>query len=101
MKVKVSLPTDDATYDEVLRAFVEEADALIDAVLQASGMSAPLADPPLRIRKLSSTIAALLFLAWRSPRREDVASYLRVVREELEMLAEDLRSRGEVLLTGE
>lgn len=101
MKVKVGLPVDDSTYDEVLRAFVEEADALIDAALNASGLDAPLVEPPPRIRKLSSTIAALLFVAWRSPKRDEVTSYLRAVREELEVLTEDLRSRGGVLLTGD
>ncbi|MEN3047946.1 MAG: hypothetical protein ABDH63_04095 [Candidatus Caldarchaeales archaeon] len=101
VRVKVGLQEDDASLDQLLAVFLEEAESLIDATLQSHGHRVPLADPPMRIRKLSSTIAALLFLAWRSTRREEAAALLRAVREELAALSEDVRSRGTVLLTGE
>ncbi|MCS6788388.1 MAG: hypothetical protein NZ733_03750 [Aigarchaeota archaeon] len=101
VRVKVGLQEDDSSLDQLLAVFLEEAEALIDATLESHGHQVPLADPPLRIRKLSSTVAALLFLAWRSTRKEEAASLLRAVREELAALGEDIRARGTVLLTGE
>ncbi len=101
VKIRVGIDVGDPTHDRTIASFIEEADALIDAVLEANGFRTPLEEPPGRVRKLSSAIASLLFIAWRSPRREDAANYLRLVREELRAFSEELRNRGGVELTGE
>lgn len=101
VKVRLGIDVNDPTHDRTIVSFIEEADALIDAVLEANGIRTPLEDPPARVRKLSSTIASLLFVAWRSQRRDDVAGYMRSVREELRAFAEELRGRAGIELTGE
>jgi len=101
VKIRVGIDVNDASYDRMIASFIEEADALIDAILEANGFRTPLEEPPGRVRKLSSAIASLLFIAWRSPRREDAANYMRLVREELRAFSEELRNRGDVELTGE
>jgi len=101
VKIRVGIDVNDSSHDRMIASFIEEADALIDAILEANGFRTPLEEPPGRVRKLSSAIASLLFIAWRSPRREDAANYLRLVREELRAFSEELRNRGGVELTGE
>ena len=101
VKIRVGLDVSDTFHDRTTASFIEEADALIDAILEANGFRTPLEEPPARVRKLSSAVASLLFIAWRSQRREDAANYMRLVREELRAFSEELRNRAGIGLTGE
>jgi hypothetical protein len=101
VKIRVGLDVSDTFHDRTIASFIEEADALIDAILEANGFRTPLEEPPARVRKLSSAVASLLFIAWRSQRREDAANYMRLVREELRAFSEELRNRAGIGLTGE
>lgn len=101
VKIRVGIDVSDTSHDRTIASFIEEADALIDAILEANGIRTPLEEPPARVRKLSSTVASLLFIAWRSQRREDAANYMRLVREELRAFSEELRNRAGIELTGE
>ncbi|MEM3708831.1 MAG: phage protein Gp36 family protein [Nitrososphaerales archaeon] len=75
VKAKLNIPASDNSEDNAIFNFIEQADAFIDAVLEAHGFSVPLSPIPNIIKHASADLAASLFRFREAPPNEIRARY--------------------------
>jgi len=75
VKAKLNIPITDTTEDTALTNFIEQADAFIDALLEAKGLTVPLSPVPTLIKHSSADLAASLFRFREGPPGEIRSRY--------------------------
>jgi phage gp36-like protein len=73
--VKAKLKISDNSEDNAIAQFIEQADAFIDALLEAKGINTPLNPVPSIIKHASADLAASLFRFREAPPNEIRARY--------------------------
>lgn len=75
VKAKLNIALSDNSEDDAISNFIEQADAFIDALLEAEGFLIPLSPVPNIIKHASADLAASLFRFREAPPNEIRARY--------------------------
>ena len=99
VKAKLNIPASDTSEDEAIASYIEQADAFIDALLEAKGFTVPLSPVPSIVKHASADLAASLFRFRESPPQE-IRSRYQQAREHIEAYIAQKGKGATIKLTG-